>query len=223
MSQKDLDDLRAGVLRYQALVFPTQQRRFEELSGRQSPKFLFIACSDSRIDPQTYTQSQPGELFVLRNAGNLISPYGTGPAGDSATIEFAIRVLKVRHIIVAGHSDCGAMKALLNPVDLDHLPEVRGWLKYAHAVREAADASWSDLDPLTRLRNATQYNTLIQINHLRTLPCVSAALQRGELQLHASYYEFGTGQVWGYSVERQEWVSIVEQLGAPGIEEPIEL
>src|SRR5947209_1011259 len=107
-----------GVHHFQANIFSPQRELFERLADGQSPVALFITCSDSRINPNLLTQTEPGELFILRNAGNLVPPYGAGPGGEAATVEFATAALGIRDIIVCGHSHCGAMRALLAPAKL---------------------------------------------------------------------------------------------------------
>src|SRR5262245_46408318 len=116
-------------------VFPQHQELFENLAASQSPSVLFVTCSDSRVVPDLILQSRPGDLFICRNAGNIIPPHGELAGGVSATIEYAVDVLQVRAIIVCGHSDCGAMRALLHPEKLTHLPTVARWLRQAESAR----------------------------------------------------------------------------------------
>ena len=114
-----------GIHKFQKDVFATQTRFFERLADGQKPLALFITCSDSRIDPSMLTQTKPGELFIMRNAGNIVPPYGASSCGEAATIEYAVAVLGVRDIVVCGHSHCGAMTGLLHPDSLAELPLVR--------------------------------------------------------------------------------------------------
>src|SRR6478736_4743690 len=125
-----------GVREFQATVFREQRELFEALSRKpQNPLAMFITCSDSRINPNLITQTEPGDLFLLRNAGNIIPPSGAGNGGEGATIEYAVGVLGVQHIIVCGHSQCGAMQALLRPNAVDDLPAVAEWFRHAEATR----------------------------------------------------------------------------------------
>ena len=121
---------------FQDKVFPSQRSHFERLADGQSPSTLFITCSDSRIVPHLFTQTEPGELFVLRNAGNLVPPYTAEHSGEAATIEYAVQVLKVQDIVVCGHSHCGAITGVLRPELLEDLPAVEKWLVHAERVRQ---------------------------------------------------------------------------------------
>src|SRR5262249_54805959 len=123
-----------GVLNFQKRVFGSKQQQFESLAKGQKPLALFITCSDSRVMPDMLAQTEPGELSVLRNAGNLVPPHGAGSGAEAATIEYAIDQLKVRDVIVCGHSRCGAMHGLLEPAALQKLPSVAAWLDHAKAI-----------------------------------------------------------------------------------------
>ena len=116
----------AGVVKFQKEAFPERKDLFEGLAGGQSPETLFITCSDSRISPNLVTQTEPGEIFVIRNAGNIVAPHTKQTDGGSATIEYAVAALKVQHIVVCGHMGCGAMAAAVDPSGLDALPPRQG-------------------------------------------------------------------------------------------------
>src|SRR5271156_3699018 len=136
-----LDELKAGILRFRSSVYPEQEEVYRKaVSEPQRPHALFITCADSRIDPELITQSGPGDLFVTRNVGNLVPAYGEMMGGVSAVIEYAVSALKVQHVVVCGHSDCGAMKGLLHPELLVTMPTVRSWLKNAHAALSVAES-----------------------------------------------------------------------------------
>src|SRR5262245_41103473 len=130
-----MERLLRGVTKFQTEVFPAQRPLFEGLASGQSPEALFITCADSRIVPQLITQSSPGDLFICRNAGNMVPPYGELHGGVSATIEYALCVLNVKHIIVCGHTDCGAMKGILHPEAVADMPTVRSWLAHGEVAR----------------------------------------------------------------------------------------
>lgn len=185
-----------GIRAFQDDVFPARRRHFEELAAGQSPATLFITCSDSRIVPHLLTQTEPGELFVLRNAGNLVPPYSTEQSGEAATIEYAAQVLKVKDIVVCGHSHCGAITGVLRPESIDGLPAVEKWLAHAQTIRqeifEQAASAAGDDDLLTA---AIKANVLVQLNHLRTYPAISAAESCGAITLHGCFYRFETGEV----------------------------
>jgi carbonic anhydrase len=190
-------------------VFPTRQAHFEELAAGQQPSTLFITCSDSRIVPHLLTQTEPGELFVLRNAGNLVPPYTAPFSGEAATIEYAVQALGVKDVIVCGHSHCGAITGLLRPELLEGLPAVEHWLQYAEQVRkeiEALHLSRDGDDDL--LTTAIKANVMVQLNHLRTYPAVTEAEARGELRIHACYYRIETGEVTVCESSRRQFVRI---------------
>ena len=128
-----------GFLRFHHDVFPEQQELFKKLATAQTPRAMFITCADSRIVPELITQSSPGDLFVTRNVGNVVPPYGQMNGGVSSAIEYAVMALKVHHIIVCGHSDCGAMRAVLNPQSLEKMPTVKAWLRHAEVARTVVE------------------------------------------------------------------------------------
>jgi carbonic anhydrase len=185
-----------GIRAFQDEVFPSRRLHFEQLAAGQAPSTLFITCSDSRIVPHLLTQTEPGELFVLRNAGNLVPPYTAEHSGEAATIEYAVQVLKVQDIVVCGHSHCGAITGVLRPEILEGLPAVEKWLAHAQRVRheilEHGSGADSDDDPLTA---AIKANVLVQMDHLRTYPPIEQAEISGQLTLHGCFYRFETGEV----------------------------
>src|SRR3954466_5068695 len=192
-----------GVRRFQAGVFTRQRDLFEQLAAkRQSPHALFITCSDSRINPNLITQTEPGELFILRNAGNIVPPYGAANGGEGATVEYAVAVLGVKHIIVCGHWHCGAMQALLDPGGRrQDLPAVSLWFSHAEATRQIMREKYPHLTGLPLETRAAEQNVLVQIDNLRTHPAVAAGLARGDLSLHGWVYRIETGEVFAYAPE----------------------
>jgi carbonic anhydrase len=187
-----------GLHRFQTEVFQGERDLFERLARGQNPETLFITCSDSRINPNLLTQTEPGELFILRNAGNLVPPYGATNGGEGATIEYAVAALGVKDIIVCGHSHCGAMTGLLHPEDLAGMPAVAAWLKQAEATRRIMGENYADTPEDEKLTATVKENVLVQLENLRTHPAVASALQRGDLHLHGWVYEIETGRVYGY-------------------------
>ena len=188
-----------GIHQFQTDIFSSKQRLFEGLIEGQAPLALFITCADSRIDPSLLTQTEPGELFILRNAGNIIPPFGQMNGGEAATIEYAVSVLGVKDIVLCGHSHCGAMTGLLQPDNLDNLTAVRGWLAYAEATQRIIRENYEHLtEPAARLTATVEENVLVQLEHLRTHPSVAAALARKDVTLHGWVYKFETGQVFAY-------------------------
>ena len=195
-----MQELVDGIHRFQQEVFGTQEELFLDLVQGQEPLALFITCSDSRVDPSLLTQTAPGQLFVLRNAGNIVPPHGVAAGGEAATVEYAVAVLGVRDIIVCGHSHCGAMAELLAPESLESLPAVRSWLGHAESTRRIIAENYAHLeDDEARLKATIQENVLVQLEQLRTQPAVAAALARGAVRLHGWVYKFETGEVFGYN------------------------
>ncbi len=186
-----------GVKRFRKHAFPERRQLFESLANGQNPTTLFIACADSRIVPELVTQTQPGELFVCRNIGNVVPAYGEMLGGVSAVVEYACVALGVSDIVVCGHSDCGAMKALLNPEDptLQKMPTVKSWLRNAEAARSVVNAIHPDLEGAARVDALVSLNVRTQIGHLRTHPSVAARLATNDIALHGWVYQIETGEV----------------------------
>ena len=198
----------AGVIRFQNEVFPQKKELFEKLSHGQSPEALFITCSDSRIETAMITQTDPGELSICRNAGNIVPPHVTHTGGMTASIEFAVAALKVPHIVVCGHTECGAMKGAMNPEGLDGLPHVKEWLSYAKAAVDVVDEIAPDADPDERMRLLLEQNVILQLQHLKTHPSVAARLAKGDLKLHGWVYDIKTGGVNAFDEDKNEFVPV---------------
>ncbi|MGV3660782.1 MAG: carbonic anhydrase [Prosthecobacter sp.] len=196
-----MEELLSGIHQFHTQVFNREKDFYSKLVAGQSPSTLFIGCSDSRVDPTIITQSNLGELFVLRNAGNIVPSYGASNGGESATIEYAVSVLGVRDIVICGHSGCGALQALLHPEKLAKLPLVKSWLNHAEATRRVLDENYSEVKGEALLKAAIREHVLMQIENLQTHPCVAAKLQRGELTLHAWVYRMEKGDILAYSTE----------------------
>ncbi|RMF44484.1 MAG: carbonic anhydrase [Planctomycetota bacterium] len=206
-----------GIHQFQTTIFSNQRELFERLAQGQQPLALFITCSDSRIDPSLLTQTEPGELFIMRNAGNIVPAYGTIFGGEAATIEFAVSVLNVKDIILCGHSHCGAMSGLLHPEKLEGLPAVKQWLTHAESTGRIIHENYQHItDETARLTATVEENVLVQLENLRTHPSVAAALARGELKLHGWVYKFETGQVFGYDAAENQFVPVENAKALPG-------
>jgi carbonic anhydrase len=192
-----LAELKAGVRRFRTDVYPNFEETYRKAASEpQAPHSLFVTCADSRIDPDLITQSGTGDLFVTRNVGNLVPAYGQMIGGVSAVIEYAVTALKVKHVVVCGHSDCGAMKGLLNPEALEKMPTVKSWLQNAEAALSVANSlAEPDEKPSERIRRLTEENVLLQLQHLRTHPSVAGAMAREQLTISAWVYDIGTGEV----------------------------
>jgi carbonic anhydrase len=192
-----MDKIIKGVCRFRTEIFPAKQALFQELAKGQSPSAVVISCADSRVDMQMITQSEPGELFCFRNAGNIVPPYGAVLGAASATIEYAMEALEIPNIIVCGHSDCGAMKGVLKHDLAERMPTVAGWLRFAEVPRQLAlqnhhASEQAQLDTLVR------ENVLTQLAHLRTHPAVAVRLARGAVRLHGWVYDIESGEITAY-------------------------
>jgi len=196
-----------GLVTFQKMVFAKKKKLFASLSKQQKPSVLFVTCSDSRIDPSLLTQTDPGDLFILRNAGNLIPTYGAAIGGSTATIEYGVSVLQVKDIIVCGHTDCGAMQGLLNPEKLRELPAVKAWLQHAETTIRLVKDHCAHLKGDELFAATIRENVLVQLDHLKTHPAVATRLRRGNLRLHGWVYSIGTGEVWVYDEEKKGFVN----------------
>jgi carbonic anhydrase len=200
-----------GIHQFQKNLLGKRRELFDRLAEGQHPLALFITCSDSRIDPTLLTQTEPGELFILRTAGNIVPAYGAVAGGEAATIEYAVSVLKVDDIIVCGHSLCGAMSALLEPQQVVGLPAVEALLKHAEATRRIISENYRHItEPRARLMATIEENVLVQLENLRTHPCVAAAMSRGDLRLHGWVYKFESGEVFAYQSDQEQYLPIGE-------------
>jgi carbonic anhydrase len=197
MGAEVLEKLKAGIRRFRTEVYPENAEMYVRAASEpQAPSTLVISCADSRIDLETITSSKSGELFVTRNIGNLVPPYGEMLGGVSAVVEYAVSALKVRHIVVCGHSECGAMKGLLEPDAVAKMPTVENWLRNAHTALSVATAlAEPGEDRLTLKRRLTEQNVLLQMQHLRTHPSVAGAMARDKLTISGWVYEIGSGEV----------------------------
>lgn len=209
-----------GIHRFRQDRFTNEQSFFEKLVEGQHPIALFITCSDSRIDPNLITQTGPGELFILRTAGNIVPPHGSGYGGEAATIEYAVAALGIKDVIVCGHSHCGAMGGLMKLEALSSMPAVAGYLQHAAATRRIIQENYKDVsDEAEQVNLAVSENVLVQLENLRTHPSVAAALSRGDLKLHGWVYKFETGEIFAYSPKTNSFEVIESDIDA-AIEQP---
>jgi carbonic anhydrase len=187
-----------GVKRFRRRVFPENREFFERLAARrQQPVALFITCADSRINPNLITQTEPGDLFLIRNVGNLVPPYGAG-GSEAAAIEYSLEVLGIRDIVICGHSQCGAIQALLDEQRLGSHLAVKQWCDHAEATRRIVQKKYPGHQPADVAALAAMDNVLVQIGHLATHPAVAARLAAGEVHVHGWYYDIGAGVVAQY-------------------------
>ncbi len=200
-----------GVNKFQREVYVQNKTLYAKLAEGQAPHTLFITCSDSRINPSTLTQSEPGEVFIVRNAGNIVPPHGPTACGETATIEYAVAALGVSDVVICGHSHCGAMKGLLSPESLKDLPCVADWLDYAAATRAIVQQNYPDRSPEELHNLAIQENVLIQLENIKTLPSVAARLASGSLGLHGWVYKIDTCEVFAYSPEDGQFLPLSDR------------
>ncbi|HEX4308442.1 MAG TPA: carbonic anhydrase [Acidobacteriaceae bacterium] len=209
-----------GYARFRRDVFPQMKDHFHLLADTQNPDILFITCADSRVVPNLIFQSEPGDLFISRVIGNIIPPFGQMAGGISATIEYAVEVLHVRHIIVCGHSDCGAIKAALaassapaGRPDVARLPLTAKWLGYIESAWKYVPPGVSRDDPGTLDVALIRANVVAQIENLKTHPEVARALAHNQLLVHGWYYDILTGSIEAW-VENENRFRPLEELPA---------
>lgn len=201
-----------GIFRFQEEYYPANKQLFQTLASGQSPEVLFITCADSRVVPSLITQSKPGDLFICRNAGNIVPTYGEAMGGVSATIEYAVMALGVKHIVICGHSDCGAMKGVLYPEKVKHLPIVAAWLGCGETARRVVLENYPGLPEARQLELITQGNVLAQLDNLRSHPSVAARLTGGELKLHGWIYHIESGHVDAYDAREGRFIRLTKDL-----------
>lgn len=199
-----------GVHRFHERVFRPQRELYERLVDGQNPDTLFITCADSRISAELVTQSKPGELFVLRNAGNIVPTHSVFNGGEAATIEYAVSALGVTDIVICGHSHCGAMAGLIAPATLVDLPHVAQWLSHAEATRLIIKARYADLTGQELLDATIEENVLVQLENLETHPAVRLGLLTGRVKVHGWVYRFETGEVYVYDPTAGQFVHSCE-------------
>ncbi|MFT0137330.1 carbonic anhydrase [Alcanivoracaceae bacterium MT1] len=193
-----------GFHNFRQHVYPQHQPLFKRLAKAQKPRVMVITCADSRVALELITQSAPGTLFVTRNVGNVVPPYGQMNGGVSTAVEYAVLSLAVQHIIICGHSDCGAMKAVLDPDSLDNMPTVKAWLRHAEVARSVVDTRCSCTDHST-LDMLIEENIVAQIGHLRTHPSVASRLATGDLHIHGWLYDIESCTIRAYDAGERKF------------------
>jgi carbonic anhydrase len=189
-------------------VFPQQEELFKKLATAQQPRAMFITCADSRIVPELITHSSPGDLFVTRNVGNVVPPYGPMNGGVSTAIEYAVMALGVHHIIVCGHSDCGAMRAVLNPHTLEKMPTVKAWLRHAEVARTVVEDNCNCSGEKETMHVLTEENVIAQLQHLRTHPSVASKMASGQLFIHGWVYDIESCEIRAYDAEKDCFLAL---------------
>ena len=202
-----------GLNEFRKTYVHTHQELLEQLSHGQKPRVLFITCSDSRVAPNLITNTDVGELFVIRNAGNIVPPFGAANGGEGGTIEYAITALGIEQVIICGHSHCGAMKGLLklNKLQAD-MPLVYDWLKHAESTRRLVLENYPHQSGEELVETLVAENILIQIENLKTYPTIRAKMHRGKLRIYGWIYEIETGEVLAYDAETHTYLPPQNQL-----------
>lgn len=205
-----MNELIGRVFDFEKKVYEDSRALYSKLANHgQEPKALMISCADSRVVPEQIMQAQPGDLFVCRNAGNIVPPYATQNGGVTSTVEYAVMALGIRDIIVCGHSDCGAMKGLAgDPAKLESMPNVVAWLRHGSAARQVVDSSYAELEDGDRVRAVSLENVVAQLAHLRTHPSVAAGIARGEIALHGWFVDIHAGQMLALNGETGRFESV---------------
>jgi carbonic anhydrase len=205
--------LEDGIHHFQANYFASNRELFEQLAeAGQRPETLFITCCDSRVVPNLITTAAPGELFIVRNIGNIVPSVSRGVLGGvSAAIEYAVELLQVGTVIVCGHTNCGAIDAILNPERVKHLPNVARWLAESYRIPQLLEERYGHLEGEARMIAAVEENVLVQLENLRTFDFVARRLDSGTLKMSGWVFNIGTGDVFDYDPVSGQFL----QLGAP--------
>lgn len=212
-----MNEVIGRVFKFEKHVFARHADLYNRLATNgQNPKALMISCADSRIVPELILQAEPGDLFVTRNAGNIVPPFAQMNGGVSSAVEYAVLALGVTDIIVCGHSGCGAMEALLKPGALDEMPNVAAWLRHSHAAQGVVKNCYPDLtEHRDRLRALTLENIVCQLAHLRTHPSVAAAIARGQIALHGWYVDIHSGAILALDERKGHFTPVRDDIPLP--------
>lgn len=203
----------SGLRDFRNSYVSTHLELFDQLSEGQNPSVLFITCSDSRLAPSLMTNTDLGDLFVIRNAGNIVPPFGAANGGEGAAIEYAIHALGIEQIVVCGHSHCGAMKGLLQIGKLEEqMPLVYDWLRHADATRRLVADNYADYEGEELLEITIAENVLTQIENLKTYPVVRSKIYQGKLQIYGWVYYIETGEVLAYDPDTRTYMSPQSQI-----------
>jgi carbonic anhydrase len=204
-----------GIVEFRKNIRPGYSEQFARLALGQSPDTLFMACSDSRVVPNLFASTNPGDLFVIRNVGNMIAPAGAlghsvADESEVAALEFALMNLKVQNIIVCGHSECGAIQAIYNGRDKVELPHFRSWITHASRALDLMETHPLRTDDLAPHNRLSQINVLLQLEHLKSYPVVRERLERKDIQLHGWWFDIGKAEVSAYEQTQNRFVPIDE-------------
>jgi carbonic anhydrase len=203
-----MEKLLKGIHSFRTGYFATHRQLFEQLATTgQNPETLFITCSDSRVVPTLITNAAPGELFIVRNVGNVV-PRADLPGGTAAAIQYAVEVLKVENVIVCGHTQCGAMQAILHPERVEELTYVKRWLRQTSNLRRLMQERYAHLNDAARLTVAVQENVLAQLENLREYPFIAERLENQTLHISGWVFDLARGEVFDYDPEAGEFAPL---------------
>lgn len=205
-----MQKLEEGIHEFQANYFASNRRMFERLAqAGQRPETLFITCSDSRVVPTLITSTEPGELFIVRNVGNIVPSVARGVLGGvSAAIEYAVEVLDVGRVIVCGHTNCGAIDAILHPERVGHLPNVSRWLAESSSIPKIIEERYGHLEGEARMIAAVEENVLIQLENLRSFDFLARKLDAGTLKMSGWIFNIATGGVFDFDPISGQFVEV---------------
>lgn len=204
-----------GIVEFRSKVQKDYRELFGKLAIGQSPDTLFVACSDSRVVPNTFASTDPGDLFVLRNVGNLVAPCGdhglsTGDESEGAAIEYAVLNLNVKHIIICGHSECAAMRALINDRQNVEFPNLKSWLRHGDTAVDQLESGLTLDSTLAQHNQLSQLNVLLQIEHVKSYPPVKKKIREGSLTVHGWWFDIAKADVYAYEEEWNRFILIDE-------------
>jgi carbonic anhydrase len=216
-----------GIVDFRDRLLPHYAERFHDLSFGQAPDALFITCSDSRVVPDLLISTDPGDLFVMRNVGNLIPPAtvdgaSTGDLSEASAIEYSVLILNVRHIVVCGHSECGAMKAALTRTPLVETPNLAKWLHHATSAVFRLDQEGPLDNRLCPHDQLSQLNVLVQLEHLMTYPIIRERVEAGALHLSGWWFDIATGGMLAYERETRAF-QVIDRAMAERLLERLDL
>ncbi len=214
---RDIARFLSGFKEFQKTYFCAENEYFADLQSGQNPKALVVACCDSRVDPALIMGCAPGDIFVVRNVGNLVPPYekADGRHGVSAALEYAVKYLSIEHIIVCGHSHCGGIQALMSP-ETDDLGEFIGpWVHIANQALKDVKEKFADKPPKVRQRACEMAAVLVSMENLLTFPWIAEPVQTRELFLHGWYFDMESGELFSYLPETKSFELIVPRCGIP--------
>ena len=201
-----------GIINFRKDLTEERRQLFAELAIKQKPDALFIACSDSRVVPNLFASTDPGDLFVLRNVGNLIPPYNADHDNSAAAvIEFSIFSLNVSNIIVCGHSECGAIQAMIKGVADDCCSHLKSWLRFGEESLQKVRKGVSINPSLSEQNQVSQLNVLQQMEHLKTYPFIRERIEKKKLQVHGWWFDIAHADVYAYEKHLKQFILIDDE------------